>query len=75
MICKQRRMRRFSALVRGIVKTAANRNGRQFNDFGFSVWVVGIRPCKGTALMDTRHISAVAIRQGDPQITTGNMTV
>ncbi len=34
MICKQRRMRHFSALVRGIVKTAANRNGRQFNDFG-----------------------------------------
>ena len=54
-------MRRFSALVQGIVKTASNHNGRQ-------LWVwVGIRP-----LMDIRHKTAVSTRQGDPQFTTAS---
>ena len=64
-ICKQRGMRRFSALVQGIVKTASNHNGRQLWVW-VSVWV-GIRP-----LMDIRHKSAVSTRQGDPQFTTAS---
>ena len=64
-IRKQRGMRRFSALVQGIVKTASNHNGRQLWVW-VSVWV-GIRP-----LMDIRHKSAVSTRQGDPQLTTAS---
>ena len=57
-------------MVRGVVKTAANRNGRQFNDFGLECLGRDFDRERRIALMDTRHKSAVAIWQGDPQITT-----